>query len=112
MNILITILIAPIILIIGNWISLLPYSLLISFTQNSNIQKYLSRIAMGGTVGLLFGLIEQWNANNIILWIIFAIFLIFLSEPERNKISTKLMLTRGISFFLTKNLVWFLFLII
>ncbi len=109
MSIIITILIAPVILIIGNWISIIPSMFLSSiFPKSYNLDKYLVRICMGGSTGILFGLAEHLGANNSVLWIVFVLSLFLPVDPNYRGFSFKV--SHAISFFICKNLMFFLLL--
>lgn len=113
MAIILTIIIAPIVLILGSWLSLIPFSVLLMITpKNEILNKYLARIVLGATVGALFGFMEYFGASNTILWIVFAVSLLLRDTTYSPWLSFKLRLSRFISFLVVKNIVWGLFMFI
>lgn len=110
MSFILTIIIAPIVLILGYILTTPIYLLFLGISPKSgNFDRYLSRIILGAVVGILFGLLENYGASNIILWTVFVLSLYLPENTNDKSLSFKLKASRFISFILFKNIIWLIF---
>jgi hypothetical protein len=82
LNILLSLPIGGIGLVIGNWIGLLIFPLFLVFSSNKLTNTYLSRLAMGISVGAVHGLLVVWGLHYYALSILYFAWVILLSEPK------------------------------
>lgn len=131
MQYLLSLVIGPLLLIIGGWISLLPLRLVLAiyeglFKPKENKRKiitlYLTRITLTVTVAIIFEILIIFGANKHLLPIVFFVFVIFFAEPQQqtyifnsicnsdsalyNKTIRKLRLTRIITYLITTILLF------